>query len=116
MPATFAMSDSRSEYLLAQSPAFQSRCAMTMCDVATTVLNETGVGDTHAKRAQYANLVLSNPNAMAAGAAMTIAQSANVKGTIAITDDGATSSVTDAALLSQISSLWNVLAGVDMGS
>lgn len=116
MPATFAVSDTRAEFLLAQSPSFQSRVEMTLCTVAVTVLNESGVGANHAKRAQYATLVLANPASMAQAAAVTVARSENVKGTIAITDDGPTTSVTDAALESQVTSLWNVLAGVDMGS
>jgi hypothetical protein len=116
MAVPITMTDTRAQQLLALQPAFQSRVQIALCSVATTVLTEQGVGATHARRANYAVTVLNNPPGVAQAAAVTLAGSTNVKGTITITDEGPVTSVTDAALESQVSSLWNVLAGVDTGS
>ena len=80
------------------------------------VLAETGVGATHAARANYALLVLRDPMRMAQAAAVYFAQSTNVRGTITMEDEGPVTSVTDAALASQISTSWNIIAGIDAGN
>jgi hypothetical protein len=116
MAIPITMTDSRAQFLLAQTPTFQSRVAASMCQVALEVLAETGVGADHAQRAAYAQQVLSNPTAHAQSASVIVAQSTNVRGTITMADEGPITSVTDAALASQIATLWNVLAGIDTGN
>ena len=111
-----AISTSRLASLLGQDPTFIARVAITLLGEATTVLTEGGVGDTHAQRADYARRVIANPQGTAVTAAPYLAQSTNVVGTITIEDTGPVTSVTDAALLSQVASSWNVLAGIDTGS
>ena len=111
-----ALSTSRLASLLGQDQTFIARCAEIMCDVATTVLAETGVGVTHAQRAAYATRVIQSPRDTATAAAPFIAQTTNVVGTISFEDNGITTTVTDAALLSQIAASWDTLAGIDEGN
>jgi|SRR5215467_1785647 len=111
-----AISTSRLASLLGQDPTFIARLTATLCGEATTVLDESGVGASHAARAQYAQRVIQNPPVMAALAAPLIAQSTNVVGTITIEDTGVVTSVTDAALLAQVGASWNTLSGIDSGS
>lgn len=110
------ISNSRLAYLLGTDQTFIGRCATVLCGEATTVLAEQGVGATHLARAAYAQRVIASPTQMAAQAAPLLAQSTNVANTITLEDSGITTSVTDGALLSQISSSWNTLAGVDTGN
>jgi hypothetical protein len=107
-----AVSDSRMQFLLAQSPVFQSRVQINMTKVANDVIGEAGTVPSHAQRAQYARQVLSNPAYAAQQNAGLLAQSGNVAPTITLEDDGANTSVTDGALFAQVNSLWNVMAGV----
>jgi len=102
--------------LLGQDADFIGRVASTLCIQATAVLSEQGVGPTHAQRAIYANRVIQSPTAAAAQAAPYLAQSTNVVGTITMEDSGIVTSVTDAALLSQIASSWDALSGIDAGN
>lgn len=111
-----AVSDTRLQRLLAQSEIFTSRVLITLCKIAGQVLTETGVGATHAARATYARAVLANPDQATRSASIFLAQSTNVAGTITMEDEGPRSSVSDAALESQVASAWNVLAGVDTGN
>ena len=110
------VSESRLQYLLGTDQTFISRVAIVLCDVATSVLAETGIGDTHAARANYAQRVIQSPTATAQSAAPFLAQTPNVKGTITLEDNGVVTSVTDPALLAQIASSWDTLAGIDTGN
>jgi hypothetical protein len=111
-----AISTSRLASLLGVDADFIARVAIVLCDEATTVLAETGVGETHAARAAYANRVIQSPSFVAVQAAPFLAQTTNVIGTITMEDTGVVTSVTDAALLAQIASSWNTLAGIDTGN
>ena len=111
-----AMSTSALASRLGNDPVFIGRCASTLCGEATTVMVETGVGATHAARAAYAQRVIQNPFATASLAAPFLAQSTNVAPTISMDDNGIVTSITDAALLAQVSASWNTLAGVDTGN
>jgi hypothetical protein len=110
------ISTSRLANLLGQDPTFIGRVSSVLCDEATTVLAETGVGPTHAARAAYAQRVMQSPVFVAGQAAPFLAQSTNVVGTIGMDDSGVLTTVTDAALLSQIAASWNTLAGIDSGN
>jgi len=111
-----AISPSALANLLGRDQDFIGRVATTLCVQATTVLAETGVGATHAQRAQYARIVVQNPTNAANLAAPYLAGSTNIIGTITIEDSGVATSVTDAALLSQIATSWDILAGIDSGN
>lgn len=110
------ISPSQLEYLLARSDVFTGRLQVSLTRIASTVLTETGGGSTHPARAAFAKYVMASPAAAANIAAIYLAQATNVAGTITMEDAGATTSVTDAALESQIASDWNKLAGIDLGS
>jgi len=111
-----AISNTALANLLGQDRTFIGRVASVLCDEANTVLNEQGVGPTHAQRAIYAQRVMANPTAIASTAAPALAQSTNVIGTITIEDSGVVTSVSDAALLAQVGTMWNTLAGIDTGN
>lgn len=111
-----ALSTSRLASLLGVDQTFIARVAEILCDEATTVLNEQGVGVTHEARAAYARRVIAGPPTAAQQAAPFLAQTTNVVGTITFEDNGIQTSVTDPALLSQIASSWNVLSGIDTGN
>ncbi|HKW09277.1 MAG TPA: hypothetical protein VJO33_02795 [Gemmatimonadaceae bacterium] len=102
--------------MLGVDPIFISRCAPIMCDVASTVLVETGIGPTHQQRADYARKVIASPSLAAIQAAPFLAQTTNVASTISFEDTGITTTVTDPALLSQINASWNDLSGIDTGN
>jgi hypothetical protein len=110
------LSIQRLQFLLSQQPEFQSRLAIALSVVALQVVSETGVGATHIQRANYAGTVLRNPQSAAQAAALVLAQSTNVRNTITMEDEGPRTSVTDAALENQVATLWNALAGIDMGN
>lgn len=111
-----AMSNSRMQYLLAQQQVFVSRAATMMLDVADNVLTEPLATPGHAQRLTYARQVIANPEAMARGAASYLAQSTNVVAAgITMEDEGPRAAIDDAGLLSQITSAWDVLAGVEAG-
>lgn len=102
---------------LAVDVDFLARLQYNMVTQARVVLAETGVGSTHAKRALYAANVINSPESFSRVAAVMLVGGVNLIGTVTIDGTGkATSSVTDAALLSQIATYWNALAGIDSGS
>ena len=111
-----AISTSALANLLGQDQVFIGRVASILAIQATQVLSEQGVGPTHAQRAAYAQRVIANPRDSSSQAAPYLAGSTNVVGTITIEDAGVTTSVTDAALLSQVASSWNALSGIDSGN
>lgn len=111
------MSESRLQYLLAQQAVFVSRCATQMLDVADGVLAEPLSTPGHAVRLAYARNVISNPEMMARQAANYLAQSTNVVAAgITMEDEGPRAAIDDAGLLSQITSSWDILAGVETGA
>jgi len=111
-----AISNSALANLLGRDTTFIGRVASILCAQATTVLSEQGVGETHSQRARYAQNVIQNPTLTATLAAPYLAGSTNVIGTITIEDSGVVTSVTDPALLSQVASSWDALAGIDSGN
>src|SRR5262245_7247537 len=104
-----AISTSRLASLLGVDATFQARVASILLGQATTVLNET---PSQPARVSYAQRVLSGPAFTATIAAPFLAQTTNVVGTITMEDTGVVTSVTDAALLSQIATSWDDLAGI----
>lgn len=107
-----AMSESYLQMLLAKDPAFLQRLAYVMVTVARTVQAEATTTPGHTTRVQYANAVITMPPQYAGQAATTVVGGPNVQGTVTLEDAGIVTTVTDAALFSQVSSFWNNLAGV----
>jgi hypothetical protein len=107
------MSESTLQMMLAKDQAFLNRLNYLMLQHARTVKTEPAVTPYHFKRSNYASLVLSNSAMMVSQAAYTIVGGINVIGTVELTDNGVETNATDAALLSQIATFWNDLAGVD---
>lgn len=112
------MPQSTDQMVLVGSALFLNRIQYLSVTQARVVLAETGVGGTHATRAHYARQVISNPASYAAVVAVMVVGGVNLLPPATITGSGATadSSATDAAILSQIATFWNALAGVDTGS
>lgn len=117
MSYTVTLSDGFLSYQLARNPGFLSRVEMLLIKVALEVLVETGVGSTHAARANFATLVMRNSEVEARKAALHLAQSTNVIAAGVTYDDaGIRTGVSDAALYGQVFGDWNKLAGIDAGS
>jgi hypothetical protein len=105
---------------LAKDAGFLRRVEYILVSQAVVVLGETGIGATHAKRAIYAQSVIAAPAGQAVTASTMIAGSTNLtppNATTTVNADGTvTTTCTDAAMLSQVATLWNRLAGIDQGS
>jgi hypothetical protein len=111
-----AMSESTLQMMLARDPAFLNRLQYQMLQYATNVKSEATTTPYHPQRTNYATSVIGNAAMMAQQAAGLVVGGPNVKGTVTLEDAGVVTTVNDAALFSQVSSLWNILAGVDTGS
>lgn len=105
---------------LATDAGFLQRVQYLLAQQARVVLTETGIGGTHAARATYAKSVLAAPAGQATVAAVVIVGGTNLLSPNATTTVNAngtvTTDATDAAILSQIATFWNQLAGIDSGS
>jgi hypothetical protein len=106
---------------LAHDSSFLDRVQYLMTQVALVVLAEVNTTPNHTLRVQLAHQVLNSPGQAAVNASVTIVGSANLvaANTTVIpanpetgTPQTATTDATDAAILSQISTLWSALAGV----
>lgn len=116
MANTITASEGYYQAQLSGSSIFLTRLRQQLIAVATTVKAEALATQYHAARANFATLVLGDPNGYAARSAPLLVTTANLVGTVSIVDGGAASSVSDAALLSQVTSSWNLLAGIDTGA
>ena len=98
---------------LANTAQFQGRCAYILATVAMTVRAESAGTANHAERDALARYIIADPQGYAAKVAVVIAGTTNVVAAGTSTVDGVlVSNATDAALLAQITDIWNVLAGV----
>lgn len=97
---------------------FMERFQVLLARVATTVLGEQGSTPYHAGRAQYAQTVNRNPMQAAAVGGPIIVMGINVINTTTYDEATKTSTctATDPELESQITTLWNALAGLDTPS
>jgi hypothetical protein len=107
------MSESTLQMMLAKDPAFLNRLNYLMLQTARGVKEEPPETPYHQKRTNYASQVLMNSAMMVAQAASTVVGGINLIGTVELTDDGVTTTASDAAILSQVSTFWNALSGVD---
>jgi hypothetical protein len=111
-----ALSESTLQMMLARDQAFLNRLQYQMLQVATEVKAEAVETPYHAQRTQYATTVINNSMMAGSQAAGLVVGGPNVKGTVTLEDSGVVTTCTDAALFAQVSTLWNVLAGVDSGT
>lgn len=111
-----AFSESYLQMWLARDPAFLHRLQYSMAQQARVVKSEPTSTPNHAARSNYATTVINNPAGMAAQAATVIVGGVNLIGTIEATDNGPVTSATDPAILSQVATFWDALAGVDTGT
>lgn len=96
---------------LARQVDFLTRVENRIVGQAKVVKDENINTSNHVKRAQYADEVLSHSASKAIQWATYLAGSTNVVGTLTNLDSGSVAtSVTDAALDSQISTDWNLFA------
>lgn len=112
------MAQSTDQMVLVDSELFLNRIQFLSVTQARVVLAETGIGGTHAARAHYARQVVSNPASYAPVIATMVVGGVNLLPPATITGSGNTadSSASDAAILSQIATYWNPLAGIDTGN
>lgn len=108
--------ESSTQMQLVGSPAFLQRVAYLMVQQARTVKAEPLNTACHASRTNYATAVINNPAGMAQVAAVALVGGVNLIGKTSGTAPNATSSATDAEILSQIATYWSHLAGCDTGS
>lgn len=111
-----AQNVSTTQMQLITNQVFLNRIAYLMSQLAITVKAEALNTVCHTARTTLANSVITAPFDVARQSVILIAGSTNVVGTVITTANGFDSSVTDAALLAQISTLWNVLSKCDTGS
>lgn len=100
---------------LAHDAQFLNRVQYSLCRVALQVCQEAGTVPSHAVRRTYAQQVLGNPGAASAAAAVALVGSVNLLSGVTTTmnpNGSASTDATDAAIDSQVSSLWNAFAGV----
>ncbi len=108
-PAAAAQSDVQMR--LARQSDFLSRVESRLVVYAKVVKEEGALVANHTARAAYADQVLANSAAKAIQWAVYLSGSTNVAGTLTNGDDGRVyTSVTDAALDSQIATDWNLFA------
>ena len=113
------MFQSNLQMLLAHDATFLDRVQYLMTQNALTILAEVNTTPSHALRTQLARQVLTNPGQAAINAAPAIVGSVNlVAANTTITPATETTpqivstDATDAAILSQVFTIWNALAGV----
>ena len=107
-----ASDQSTQQMALVHSTQFLDRLQYILTQQAVVVVAESAGTANHATRVTFAAKVLTSPAAAASGAAVALAGSTNVVGTVTGSGNTADSTASDAALLSQVATLWNTLAGV----
>lgn len=105
--------DAQLQMALAQDEQFLNRVQYAMATYAVTVMGEGSIVN-HALRAAYAKAVLADPAAAASAIAVGLVGAVNLTSanTFLHPNKEVTSDATDAAILAQVSSLWNAYSGV----
>jgi hypothetical protein len=108
------MNDARMQMALAHDPQFLNRVQFNLCVVALQIVNEPAGTTAHAQRRTYAAAVLGEPARAAVPAAVALVGAVNLMSeTTSINPDlSVTTTASDAAIQSQLASLWNAFAGV----
>lgn len=114
----FAQNVSTTQMQLVASSLFRGRVQYLLSQQATVVKAELLATTCHPKRSLFADAVISSPDGIAQQVSVLIAGSTNVIGTVVFNANPnlIDSSATDAAMLSQIATLWNVFSKCDTGS
>jgi hypothetical protein len=105
----------RSQSQLSRDGSFLNRLSGLLLSEAGVIAAEPSTVPNHAKRRELAQLILMNPTAMTANLAPAICNATNLVAANTAWDFEAGSCDTDAsdaAIRSQISTMWDVLAGV----
>lgn len=106
--------DARLQMALAHDAQFLNRVQYAMGVVALQVITEAVTVPGHAARRTYAASVLGNPGAAAVSMAVGLVGSVNLTAvnTFLNPDLSVTTDATDAAIVSQVGTLWSAYAGV----
>src|SRR5262245_62678878 len=105
----------RSQAQLAADPNFLKRLSSLLISEAEVVAIEDPLTANHKERRQLAQAIISNPTGMAQSLAPSITNATNLVAgntTYNFEAGAAETDVDDAAIRRQISTLWNVMAGV----
>jgi len=115
-----ATPDKFTQQALANDPTFRQRLKSSMAKMAGSVIDEAKATVNHSARATYARAFLANPDAIVNSYIQTFVFRPNVFQSVQtnVDFDGkggvvVTSTVTDAAIDSQVNTDWNTLAGID---
>ena len=104
------------QMLLAHDSTFLDRLQYLLTQQAIVVLAEVNTTPSHVLRTQYARQVVQNAGQAASGASVLIVGSTNLVAANTTINPGppptVTTDATDAAIFSQLATLWNDLAGV----
>ena len=94
---------------------FMERVTAMLARVAGVVLSEPGTTPYHPNRAQYAQRVVSNPGMASTNAGPQVVMGVNIVASTTYDEETKTSTCTaaDIDLESQITTMWNALAGID---
>jgi hypothetical protein len=118
-PASAQLPESSTQMKLAKDAAFLERVQYLMVQAARVVLAEPLNTACHTQRAAYARGVKDNPAQWAVHASVMLVGGVNLIGTVTVNagpPETVSTTVTDAALFSQINTFWSALAGCDTGS
>lgn len=105
----------RSQMKLASDPNFLRRLTSLLVQEAIVVADEPDATANHKERRQLSQAIISNPPGMAASLAPTITNATNLIGadtSFNFEADATETAADDAAIRSQIATLWDTLAGV----
>src|SRR5262245_29855479 len=103
-----------SQAKLATDPTFLKRLASLLNMEAQVVAGEPDTTPNHGLRRQLAQSIITNPNGMALNLAPTICNATNMiaaNTTFDFASDQTLTDATDAAIRSQIATLWNIMSG-----
>lgn len=97
---------------------FMERVQAMLCRVAGVVLTEAGTTPYHSKRAEYAQRVASAPQMYTTQAGPQVVMGVNIIAGTTYNEETKTSTNTspDIEVESQITTMWNSLAGIDTPS
>lgn len=105
--------DARLQMALAHDPSFLNRVQYAMAVVALQVVNEATTVPGHTARRAYAQQVLGSPASAAVSMAVGLVGAVNLVAPVTTInpDLSVTTDATDAAIASQVATLWNGYAG-----
>ena len=116
MPNSITATPSYYQDQLSRDERFRRRVQQHLMNHALTIMAEPLNTPNHTQRLILAKSIVSDgTESFATRVAFVIVNHANINTTITIADGNITTSVTDVNLLAAISSMWNVLSGIESG-